>query len=96
MAAQSTASVTRLPTAASAPVQQPPRRGRFPRGVTHIREANYRSYLSQRIAEYQQELTKLEGVARHLESHADRTWQEAAVLRQQIDNLAKKGGRHAA
>lgn len=45
------ASVTRLPTSVQSPVIQPKRRGRFPKGVIHIREARYRRYVEEQDRE---------------------------------------------
>lgn len=86
MSAQS-ARVIAFPVVISQPVQQVPRRGRYPKCVTTIREARI-SLERQRVAQYQKEIDSLEGFSSILIEESVRAMRKAADLRKKVECLA--------
>ncbi len=87
------ACVIPLPSAVAQPVLQVPRRGRFPKCVTTIREGRERSWRLQRIVELEDEIAKFERIANNFNDHAERARLDAADLRQKVSNLRALGRR---
>ena len=87
MPAQS-ARVIAFPNAVSKPVQQVPRRGRYPKFVTNIRDARILSERRQ-AALYQKEIDSLEGFSSILIEETVRVMRKAADLRKKVECLAE-------
>lgn len=84
----SSARVISFPTAVLQPVQQAPRRGRFPKCVTKIAEARDLSNLNETLDRYKNELAELERIGRRFITYAEECRYDAVALKQKIQNIA--------
>lgn len=74
------AQVIPLPTAASEPVQQTPRRGRYPKKITHISDARYKRWDAGQKERAAKELEFAQNMTVHFHKLAEQWHREVQKL----------------